>query len=131
MTISQNHAPHNDIDISHKFDIATAIQEEQLIINRSELMGCNYVFVNSQNTNEFFSGEHLTANAQKLVKILDTNPLQTVIVLITNHAIHRFTRLDPVWKDDQVSQVHALTIDTPDQIAFMEMMLDCSTLYYP
>lgn len=132
MTFTQGHSfksKTGDTDKSHNFDIATAVQEQRLTLTMSELMGCNYVFVTPLRAQALFTGERMASSIQELVSILEINPHQTVIILINNNADNRFTRLEFTWKDGRAEQMNTLAITTNEQIDFMEMMLDCSTLY--
>lgn len=115
--------------VRHGFEIAKAVQQKQLKLAMSELMGCDYIFVDPLNSRELFTPKQLAVSIQELIDILEVKPLQTVIVQINHQTSPRFTRLDFTWSTGTVEQVKARPITAPDQIEFMEMMLDCSTPY--
>jgi hypothetical protein len=113
----------------HNFDIAKAVQQQRLKLNMSQLLGCDYIFVNPHNAQELFNPARRVLSIQELVDILEVKPQQAVIILIDDNANPRFTRQDFTCNKGRIEQVSASAITTQDQIEFMEMMLDCSTPY--
>jgi hypothetical protein len=133
---SQNQAAGTNINIPsqpklslHNFDIAKAVQQQRLKLNMSELLGCDYIFVNPHNAQELFSPARIALSIQELVDILEVKPQQVVIVLIDDSVDPRFIRQDFTWSKGRIEQVNASAVTIPDQIEFLKMMLDCSTPY--
>ena len=123
MTATQTLSP------SHNFDIAKAVQQQRLTLNMSELLGCDYIFVNPHNARELFNPTRILLSIQELIEILEVKPQQIVIVLVDNNADPRFIRQDFTWNKGRIEQVSASAVTAPEQIEFMNMMLDCSTAY--
>lgn len=113
----------------YNFDVAKAVQEQRIRLNMSQLMGCDYIFITPHQAAELFGPTQLAVSLREIIQILEVNPRQTLIILIDDNAQHRFTRLEYTWNQGNLEQIIPQPVNTREQIEFMEMMLDCSTLY--
>jgi hypothetical protein len=122
-------AIHQESRLNQQPGITTAIEEKRVTISLSQLMGCDYIFITANQADEFFTPELMHGTIEELINLLDTIPRQTVVILVDDQASARFTRHDVILDQDHIQQVTAQAVISADQIEFMEMMLDCSTLY--
>lgn len=114
---------------SHSFDVAKAVEKGELTLSLSTMLGCDYIFVSHKDTHELLESHRLATSIRELLDILETSPLQSMVVSANETATGEmvFTRHDYKWENRQVSQVTSTRITHADQLDFMRMMFDCST----
>lgn len=114
---------------SHSFDVAEAVQRGELALSLSTMLGCDYIFVSHKGIHDLLETSHLATTIRELLDILETSPLQSMVVSAdeTTTGDLIFTRHDYKWENRQVSNVISTHITHADQVDFMRMMFDCST----
>lgn len=113
----------------HNSAVAQAVQQGELSLSLSPLLGCDYVFVSHKRDSELLNAQQITSSIQELIEILELSPRQSVVVSVNEkvdgHML--FTRHDYTWNNSHVTQVVAMPVTVQEQIDFMLMMFNCSS----
>jgi len=114
---------------SHNFDVAKAVQQGELVLSLSTMLGCDYIFVIHKGAHELLKNQRLATSIRELLDILETSPHQSMVISANETATGElvFTRYDYKWENRQVSNVIPTRVTHTDQVDFMRMMFDCST----
>lgn len=106
-----------------------AIESGEFVLSVSNMLGCDYIFINHKGAHALLSHHQLHKTIRELLDILDTSPRQSLIVSADQSpsGMLIFTRYDYVWENRKVVRVNANSVNNPEQIDFMQMMLDCSS----
>jgi len=114
---------------SHSCDIAKAVQQGELALSLSTMLGCDYIFVSHKGAHELLAIQRLATTIRELLDILETSPHQSTVVSANETATGEvvFTRHDYKWENRQVSNVIPTRVTHTDQVDFMRMMFDCSS----
>ncbi len=109
--------------------LLSAIEAGEFVLSVSNMLGCDYVFINHKGDHVLLSPRLLHKTIRELLDILDTSPRQSLIVSADQEPSGKllFTRYDYVWENRKVVRVNPCIITHPEQIDFMQMMLDCSS----
>ncbi|MDZ4262417.1 MAG: hypothetical protein U1B30_08820 [Pseudomonadota bacterium] len=130
MALSQSiHLSASRAQSSHGFAVAEAVQQGELVLSLSTMLGCDYIFVSHKGAHELLESQRLATTIRELLDILETSPHQSMVVSAdenTNGDL-AFTRYDYKWENRQVSHVIPTRVTHTDQADFMHMMFDCST----
>lgn len=106
-----------------------AIESGEFVLSVSNMLGCDYIFINHKGFHPLLSPQQLHKTIRELLDILDTSPRQSLIVSADQETSGKllFTRYDYVWENRKVVRVNPSLITNPEQNDFMQMMLECSS----
>ena len=129
MALDQSLHPSVQLHHSHSFDVAKAVQQGEFVLSLSTMLGCDYIFVSHKGAHKLLENQRLATTIRELLDILETSPLQSMVVSADETATGEliFTRYDYKWENRQVSNVIPARVTHGDQVDFMRMMFDCSS----
>jgi uncharacterized alpha-E superfamily protein len=112
------------------FVVAKAIHQRELTLSISPLLGCDYLFINHQGPHPLLAQEQLATTLQELLEVFESSPRQSQLVSINEAEEGQltFTRYDYIWENNQIQNVTASRITHSEQIDFMIMMYNCSSM---
>lgn len=121
---------HSPLTLYH-FELAQALHQNRLQIGHSQLLGCDYVFINAQLCPELFSEKRLLQNLQELLEILELRLQQTALVQIDDSDADypQFIRYELTFNRQHLKAVTPVPVIQPEQQEFMRMLWDCSSSY--
>lgn len=131
MALDQSLHPSAQLHHSHSFDVAKAVQQGELVLSLSTMLGCDYIFVSHKAAHKLLENQRLATTIRELLDILETSPQQSMVVSAAETATGElvFTRYDYKWENRQVCNVIPARVTHRDQVDFMRMMFDCSSTY--
>lgn len=113
----------------HQFDIAQACSKGELNISVSELLGCDYIFIQHPAKTLLMHERHIANTLNQLIELLTLTPKQKIFIGLHEDAQNtlRFYRFSCEWRDYRATNVSRTLITDNDQNEFMQMIFDCSS----
>lgn len=113
----------------HQFDTAQALLNGELNVTVSELLGCDYIFIQHPAKTLLTHERRLANTLNQIIHILELAPRQKIFVGVHEDAqrellFHRFT-CD--WQGASATNVSRTLITDDEQYEFMKMIFDCSS----
>ncbi len=114
----------------HKFEVAQAINQGELGVHMSELMGCDYIFVSHIGDHALLQAGTLALSIQELIDILESTPLQTRVILVDlTKKQPEFSCCEYVRNKGRVISASKELVTNPEQIAFFQLIYECAQTY--
>lgn len=119
--------------VSQTLDVARALRSGEMAISLSEMLGCDYVFVQHPAKTLLMHNRHLADTLTDLVRLLAMPPTQKIFIGLYYNAQNelRFQRFNCEWQGKKAIKVEATPIVDAEQWEFTRMMYDCSSPYSP
>lgn len=113
----------------HQLDTAAALHTGELSVTVSELLGCDYVFIQHPAKTLFIHERHLADTLNQIVSILKLAPRQKIFIGLHENAQQelRFYRFTCEWQDASAANVSRTLIADSEQYEFTKMIFDCSS----
>lgn len=115
-------------------DLAHAIYQKRLLLSLSQLMGCDYVFIEATHCSNFFNRAHLQSTLLGLLDLLELNLQQTHFIHIDTtqgsaQNSPQFLRYDLQIDQHTLLGVTPTAITHPAQIDYIDTLWQCSSRY--
>lgn len=127
--IENSHLIEMPVIPANSLDAAQAIARGEFSLSLSTMLGCDYIFIHHRGMHELLQPRRADKTIAELLNILDASPRQSMVVG-ADEALDgtiSFTRYDYLWENHQVTKISITPVTHREQIAFMQMMFDCST----
>ena len=124
------HARYSNILGASSLSVTKAIHQGQIALSISSMLGCDYLFINHDINHPLLEKTQLLDTLQHLLEIFETTPRQSQLISIneTSQGQLTFTRYDYIWDNDKILDVISSPITHSEQIEFMIMMYNCSSM---
>lgn len=114
----------------HHADLGLALYQKRLKLSLSQLMGCDYIFIEAGNCPEFFTDQRLRQTLHELHDLLELSPHQTSFIGVTHESnTPQFIRYDLLLDEHAIVAVTPSRIDHPEQQDYINMLWGCSSSY--
>lgn len=116
-----------------EFDITEAIRRGTVLISASELLGCDYIFIQHPAKTLLMHERQIVNTLNQLLAHFSLSPKQKVFVSLHTdpHGDLRFYRFECEWDGALAKRVTRQVVTDNDQGAFMQMIYDCSSPLEP
>lgn len=115
----------------YSIDAIAALASGELSVSMSELLGCDYLFIQHPCKTLLTHDCHILPTLNQLIATLKIAPQHKIFVGVheTAEGELRFERLNCEWQTLQATHIHRIKLCDDEQVSFMKMIFDCSSPY--
>jgi hypothetical protein len=115
----------------HSLDAVAALTCGELSLSVSELLGCDYVFLQHPSKTLLTHDRHILPTLNQLIHTLELDPQNKIFIGVHENADGelRFERFNCEWQENQAVHIHRINLCDDEQISFIQMIFNCSSPY--